>query len=133
MAEIENQITEGDTKTHPLLLLSKGSLHWFSDASEEAYAGVVYLRMLDEIGNVHVSLVMSKTKVSPIKRQTIPHLELCGALLLARLVYHIKHVFDMSIDNVYAWTDTSVVLSWLIGSPKASRHMSVTESPPSLI
>lgn len=58
-------------------------LHGFSDASEVAYGGVVYLRLQDSRGRVHVSLVTSKTKVAPIKRQTIPRLELCGALLLA--------------------------------------------------
>ena len=47
-------------------------LHGFSDASEEAYAGVVYLRMEDTLQRVHTSLVMSKTKVAPIKRLTIP-------------------------------------------------------------
>ena len=40
-------------------------LHGFSDASERAYAGVVYLRMSDSEGRVHVTLVMSKTKVAP--------------------------------------------------------------------
>lgn len=32
-------------------------LHGFSDASEDAYSGVVYLRMEDTDGNVHVALV----------------------------------------------------------------------------
>ena len=63
--------------------LASIQLHGFSDASEEAYAGVVYLRMMDSTGNVQVSLVTSKTKVAPIKRLTIPRLELCGAYLLA--------------------------------------------------
>lgn len=39
----------------------------YSDTSEEAYAGFVYLRMADSARNVHTSLVTSKTKVSPIK------------------------------------------------------------------
>ena len=43
----------------------------FSDASVDAYAGVVYLRMVDTQDRVHISLV-SKTKVAPIKRLTIP-------------------------------------------------------------
>ena len=43
-------------------------LHGFSDASQDAYAGVVYLRMQDADGDVHVALVASKTRVAPIKR-----------------------------------------------------------------
>ena len=61
-------------------------LHGFSDASESAYAGVVYVRMLVSLNRAHVSLVMSKMRVSPIKRLTIPRLELCSAYLLAKLL-----------------------------------------------
>ena len=73
---------------------------------------------MDSTGNVQVSLVTSKTKVAPIKRLTIPHLELCGTYiyLLAQLLHHVKKVFDLSISNVYAWTDSTIVLSWLVGN-----------------
>ena len=56
-------------------------LHGFCDASEQAYAGVLYLHMADTKGDVHTSLVLAKTRVAPIKRHMIPHLELCGAQL----------------------------------------------------
>ena len=52
-------------------------LHGFCDASELAYAGVAYLRMSDKNSRVYTSLVSSKTKVAPIKRLSIPRLELC--------------------------------------------------------
>ena len=58
-------------------------LHGFSDASEKAYSGVVYLRMKDNSGAVHTSIVVSKTRVAPIKSLTIPRLELNGALTFA--------------------------------------------------
>ena len=93
-------------------------LHGFSDASEEAYAGVVYLRMVDTLQRVHTSLVMSKTKVAPIKRLTIPRLELCGAHLLAKLLHHVQETFCLPTSSVYAWTDSMVVLSWLVGNPR---------------
>ena len=70
-------------------------LHGFSDASELAYAGAVYLRMCDSEGNVHGSLVTSKTKVAPIKRLTIPRLELCGAHLLAQLLHHVREALHV--------------------------------------
>ena len=93
-------------------------VHGFCDDSEEAYSGVVYLRMLDLEGNVHVSLVMSKTKVAPIKRISIPRLELCGAQVLAKLLHHVKDVLQLSASNVYAWTDSEIVLHWLSGNPR---------------
>ena len=93
-------------------------LHGFSDASEDAYAGVVYLRMVDTSNVVYVSLVMTKTTVAPIKRLTIPRLELCGANLLANLLDHIKRVLGIPSDHVYAWTDSTVVLGWLSGNPR---------------
>ena len=93
-------------------------LHGFCDASELAYGAVVYLRMTDSNGDIQISLVTSKTKVAPIKRLTIPRLELCGAQLLAQLLHHIQRVFELPLNSVFAWTDSTIVLSWLVGNPK---------------
>jgi hypothetical protein len=93
-------------------------VHGFSDASEDAYAGAVYLRMVDSNRSVHTSLVMSKTKVSPIKRLSIPRLELCGARVVAKLIHHIKEIFSIPLSSVYAWTDSTIVLDWLVGNPR---------------
>ena len=84
-------------------------LHGFSDASEDAYAGVVYPRSVDESNHVHISLVTSKTKVSPIKRLSIPRLELCGANLLADILNHVSKVLGIPIDHIHAWTDSTIV------------------------
>ena len=93
-------------------------IHGFCDASENAYAGVVYLRMADSTGVVHTSLVMSKTKVSPIKRLSVPRLELCGAQVLAKLLHHVKGIFQVPLSEVYTWTDSTIVLNWLTGNPR---------------
>ena len=93
-------------------------LHGFSDASERAYAAVIYLRMECTDGRTQIALITSKTKVAPIKRLTIPRLELCGAKLLAQLMHHVRIVLDVPIDRCHAWTDSSVVLHWLRGSPR---------------
>ena len=93
-------------------------LHGFSDASENAYSGVVYLRMIDSLDNIHISLVMSKTRVSPIKRISIPRLELCGAQVLARLLTHVKEILQIPMSHVFAWTDSTIVLNWLSGNPR---------------
>jgi len=93
-------------------------LHGFSDASEEAYAGVVYLRLESSDGRVHTTPVVSKTKVAPIKRLSIPRLELCGAQVLVKLLCHVKKTLDKPTTAAFAWTDSTVVLSWLSGNPR---------------
>ena len=98
--------------------ISSIQLHGFSDASEDAYAGAVYLRIEYSTRRVHVSLVTSKTKVAPIKRLSIPRLELCGAQILTRLLCRTKHVLKIPIDSIFAWTDSTVVLGWLSGNPR---------------
>lgn len=98
--------------------LSSMQLHGYSDASEEAYAGVVYLRLVDSTGRVHTTLVMSKTRVAPIKRLSIPRLELCGAQLLTKLLCLVKRVLNVPVTSVFAWTDSTIVLSWLTGNPR---------------
>ena len=57
----------------------------FSDASEDAYVCCIYIVGLDVSGN-STSLVVSKMRVSPLKIQTIPRLELLGALILSRVM-----------------------------------------------
>ena len=69
----------------------KVELHGFSDASKVAIAAVVYWRAVYEAGHVEVRLVVSKTKVAPLKTQTIPCLELLGATILARLFTTVRN------------------------------------------
>ena len=90
-------------------------LHGFSDASERAYAGVIYLRTSDTEGHVHISLVMSKTKVAPIK---LIRSELCGAKLLVQMLHHVKEILHIPLCAVQAWTDSTIVLNWLGGNSR---------------
>ena len=86
-------------------------LHGFSDASSRAYAGVVYLRSLYEDGRVDVRLVASKARVAPLKRQTIPRLELLGALILSRLVTNLQ--LNKNNMKTVCWTDSMTTLCWI--------------------
>ncbi|XP_064470262.1 uncharacterized protein LOC135385016 [Ornithodoros turicata] len=61
-------------------------LHVFTDASPHAYGAAVYLPVRTETGQVHVNLMLAKARVAPIKRLTLPRLELMGALIGARLL-----------------------------------------------
>ncbi|CAH2109062.1 unnamed protein product [Euphydryas editha] len=94
----------------------KLELHAFSDASHMAYAAVVYLRVIDEHNKVYVNLVTAKTKVAPIEKEvSIPRLELCGATLAAKLLHEVSQVMKIPKSDMFAWTDSTVVLAWLRG------------------
>ena len=87
-------------------------LHGFSDASECAYAAVMYLRTVYVDGTVSISLIASKTRVSPVKKQSIPRLELLGALILARLADTILKQLPLQLTTTY-WVDSATTLFWI--------------------
>ena len=60
-------------------------LHRFSNASEQAFATVLYSRCTYPDGSILTRFVASETRVASVKKQSIPCLELLGALILARL------------------------------------------------
>jgi len=111
-----------EVRRHYHLGLSSGDLqsiqlHGFADASEKAYGAVVYLRLETTTGTVFTQLLSSKTRVAPINGETIPRLELLGALVLARLVNTVLTAFDgtLEVDAVFFWSDSQIVLWWIWG------------------
>ena len=93
-------------------------LHGFSDASLKAYGAVVYVRSTYANHPPLISLVISKTRVAKLKPSTVPRQELCGALLLTELLTEVKGILNISDSNIWAWSDSSIVLPWLDGHPR---------------
>ena len=69
--------------------VSRVEVHGFSDVSEMAYSTTVYLRVTYKTGQISSRLIASKSKVTPIKQQSIPRLELLGACLMVKLVENV--------------------------------------------
>ena len=94
--------------------LIDGNLHHFSDASQEGYGQVSYLRLVDEDGHIHCSLVIAKSRVTPLKFLSIPRLELTAAALSIKvsLILNKERTISTSIRKFY-WTDSKVVLGYV--------------------
>ncbi|XP_055856003.1 uncharacterized protein LOC129919178 [Episyrphus balteatus] len=92
-------------------------LHVFSDASTSAYAAVAYLRVQTFDGDIKVSILMAKTKVAPLKKITVPCLELNGALLASKLAFKVLETLPLTSITLYCWSDSKTTLSWIRSNP----------------
>ncbi|KAJ8912490.1 hypothetical protein NQ315_014590 [Exocentrus adspersus] len=92
-------------------------LHGFGDASEQAYGACVYLRTKLKNGHFISRLLCAKSRVAPLKKLSLPRLELSSAVLLARLTDKVKNAINIKIDKIFLWSDSTIALSWIRGSP----------------
>ena len=99
------------------MLLSREALsvagHLFCDASENAYGTVAYVRYSYKDGGHRCALVMSKSKVAPIKTMTLPRLELSSAVTAARLSQMILHELDVPVERTFFWSDSVLALQYI--------------------
>jgi hypothetical protein len=70
-------------------------LHGFADASSKAYGAAVYVKATDVAGNSSVTLLCAKSRVAPIKKVTLPRLELNAAVVLCALMSKINESLNL--------------------------------------
>ena len=92
----------------------KCSLVGFADASQSAYCADIYF-VSESMGKVNVTLLTSKTRVTPVNAQTIPRLELMAARTLAQLMDTVRNALagEVEIDHVRYFSDSKTVLCWI--------------------
>ncbi|GFX28503.1 integrase catalytic domain-containing protein [Trichonephila clavipes] len=92
-------------------------IHGFADASERCYGAAVYCKSKNLKSETLVRLITSKSRVAPIKSLTIPRLELCAAVLLAKLGKRVVAALQLETAELYLWSNSMIVLEWLRKEP----------------
>ena len=92
---------------------TKQMLVGFCDASAVALGACVYL-VSSNSGETISHLVMAKSRIKPEPVNAIPRLELTAAEMLCNLMATVRKAFpEIDKDDVYYFTDSSVVMYWL--------------------
>lgn len=85
-------------------------LHVFCDASNKAYGAAAYvIDFRRSVGN----LLVSKCKVAPNPKQTIPRLELTALSLGAKLAGRLMQNDDLRLSSCTLWSDSMVSICWV--------------------
>ena len=87
---------------HIIYFSNRNSWVW---RSKNAMCASVYFGILSDNGS-QMNLVVAKTKLDPLKTQSIHRLELCAALLLCQLVNSVFENFNLSEVNIHLWSDS---------------------------
>ena len=93
---------------------TNNALHVFVDASVKAYGAVAYVTNGSE-----TSLVMAKARVAPLKKLTLPQLELMAAVLRARLSSYLQT--HLEVSTIYLWSNSQIVFHWLSSKKELKR------------
>lgn len=117
LVEWKSQLVSLSGSVIPRLILLPGydrlELHGFADASLQAYGAVIYLKCVRG-AEVDCNFVIARSRVAPMKGNTLQRLELMGALVLARLMKKVLATFKkLNIPKVLYYIDSRDALCWI--------------------
>lgn len=99
-------------------------LQVFWDTSPRVYGTCICVQARSMNGGCNSQLLISKSRVAPLKHISLPRLELLACVVRARLCAYVKAVPVLSSVPVHFWTDSLVTLHWIRNTP-AKKEMCV--------
>lgn len=84
------------------------------DASTRALGACVYLLSTRQDGSKSCNLVLSKTRLAPKVKHTIPRMELLAAILLVNIMNNVRKIYpEIDESNIHWFSDSADVIFWL--------------------
>ena len=84
----------------------------------QVYGQATYLRMVNDLEEVHCNLIFCKSRVVPVKYVFIPRLELTAATLSVKISKIMREELDIHISSEVFWTGSQVVLGYINNDSK---------------
>ena len=88
-------------------------VHNFCDGSQVGYGCCSYIRVINETGQIHVALITAKSRLAPLKRITVPRLELASAVLAVKMNNVIRRELDVPVVESTFWSDSEITLAYI--------------------
>jgi len=92
---------------------SNMELHVFCDASEKAYAACIYSRVHSRGEEILTNLVCAKSRVAPLKNESVQRLELVACVIGTRLLKAANIVYKVPQNRIFYYTDSRNSLYWI--------------------
>lgn len=87
-------------------------VHVYCDASENAIAAVGYV-LAERKEQKELGFILGKAKVATSHGHTIPHLELCTAVLSTEIAQYISEQLNIDLSNFTLYSDSKLVFSYI--------------------
>ncbi len=95
-----------DQESKPIMLC-------FGDGSTSAFCTLVYGRWKLTDGSYSCRLISGKTRVAPLRKISVPRLELLGAVASVRLAQQVQQFLGLEFSKRYFFTDSSAILGMI--------------------
>ena len=102
--------------------VSLPEIHSFCDGGEKAYGAVMFLRWKLANSNYSCVPLVVKAFVAPLKKKSIPRIELMGCLTLSILYSTCKEALEfaeIADSKTVFWMDSQTVISWIKTPPRS--------------
>ena len=94
----------------------------FGDGSKQAFCSLAYVRWKLLDGSFTCFLLTGKARVAPLRKLSVPRIELMGAVAAVRLAESVQKSMKIKFGKRYFLTDSSAVLGMITGDCSAFKE-----------